>query len=633
MPLGMADVAAVLAKDFLRFDATEPDWPGRDRLVLSAGHGSMLLYSLLYLTGTGDLQIEDLKAFRQLHSKTPGHPERGVTAGVEISTGPLSEGLATAVGLALSERLLAARFGDTLVDHHTYVILGDGCLMEGLSQEALAFAGHLQLSKLIVLFDDNHITIDGDTAITRSEDTRQRFEALGWHVGEVDGHDPEAIHQAIAAAKASDKPAMVACKTVIGYGAPKKAGTAATHGAPLGDDEIAGMREKLHWPHPPFEVPEAILSAWREIGVRHAPKRMLWESRLSQLSKEKRAEWDRLQARELPNALHQTCLALKKSWLKAPPTEASRKSSQRVLDAIAPTLPEFVGGSADLTGSNLTLAKGMKPIRPGDFTGNYLNYGVREHLMAALMNGLAADFGFIPYGGTFLVFSDFCRPAMRLSGLMKLGVVYVMTHDSIGVGEDGPTHQPVEHVAALRAMPGIDVYRPADAIETLECWQAALEKRQRPSVLVLSRQNLPPLRSPAHGPAEENLSAKGAYVLSEAEGARQVTLLSTGSELHLAMQAKAALATEGIQAAVVSMPCWERFEAMPQSYQDAVLGDTPRVAIEAGSRFGWGSYVGRHGRFIGISDFGASGPGQALFAHYGITAEAVVDAAKEVLGR
>lgn len=631
MPLGIADAATALFTRCLNFDAARPQWPNRDRFVLSAGHGSMLQYSLHYLLGIGGLSVEDLKDFRQLGSKTPGHPERGVTEGVETTTGPLGEGLAAAVGMAMAERMAAARHGEALVDHYTYVLAGDGCLMEGLSQEAIALAGHFKLSKLILLFDDNSITIDGATTVAQSDDTLARFKAAGWEAERVDGHDPEAVVQAIERAKKADKPSMIACKTTIGFGAPTKAGSEKSHGAPLGDSEIAGMRESLGWPHAPFEVPEEILSAWREAGRRGAAKRKAWEAARDALSAAERAAWEARDA--LPAGLDAAVLKHKNKLLSEQPARATRKSSQDTLDLLSPLLPGLIGGSADLTGSNLTQAADMQPITPADFSGRYVYWGVREHGMAAAMLGMAGyGAGFIPYAGTFLVFSDFCRPAIRLAALMQLKVVFVFTHDSIGVGEDGPTHQPVEHTAALRMIPGLAVFRPADAVETLECWEAAV-KSDGPSALVLSRQGLPALRHGEHAPTEENLCAKGGYLLSEPEEGRDVTLLSTGSELQLAVEAQARLKAQGVKAAVVSLPCWERFLAQPPRYQREVLGEAPRVAIEAGIGFGWDRFTGADGAFVGLRSFGASAPGGELFKHFGITTEAMVEAALRVLGR
>jgi transketolase len=624
MPMGMADAATVLFGRFLKFDPAHPDWPDRDRFVLSAGHGSMLLYSLLYLTGYADITLDELKRFRQLGSRTAGHPEHGHAAGIETTTGPLGQGLANAVGMALAERLLAARFGADLVDHRTYVIAGDGCLMEGISHEAISLAGHLRLNRLVVLFDDNKISIDGPTSLAVSDDQLGRFRASGWAVEAVDGHDPGAVAAALERAQHADRPSLIACRTVIGYGAPKKAGTAATHGAPLGAEEVAGAREKLGWPHAPFVVPNEILSAWRAIGQRGAATHQAWQKRHEKHAE--RAEFDRRITGELPAGVAAAIEAVKKSAAAKAPKLATRQSSQKVLDALAPVLPELIGGSADLTGSNNTKGKDMAPVTADSYSGRYIYYGVREHGMAAAMNGLALHRGVIPYGGTFLVFTDYCRPAIRLSALIGQRVIYVMTHDSIGLGEDGPTHQPVEHLAALRAIPNLLVFRPADTVETAECWALALENRNRPSVIALSRQALPTVRTNHNA---DNLTARGGYVLAPSDGARRVTLIATGSEIQIALEARAKLQAEGIGAAVVSLPCWQLFDAQDAGYRAEVLGvNTVRVAIEAASPFGWEHYVGPQGAVIGMTGFGASAPAGDLYKHFGITAEAAVAAAK-----
>jgi len=622
MPMGMADVATVLFARFLKFDPSRPDWPDRDRFVLSAGHGSMLLYALLHLTGYPDMTLEEIKRFRQLGSRTAGHPEHGLTPGIETTTGPLGQGLANGVGMALAERHLNARFGDGIVDHHTYVIVGDGCLMEGISHEAASLAGHLGLAKLIVLYDDNKISIDGPTSLALSDDAQARFAAYGWDVAAVDGHDPEAIAKAIRAARVADRPSLIACRTVIGYGAPTLAGTAKTHGAPLGEAEIAGAKKKLGIAGGPFEVPEATRDAWRAVGARGGAA-AAWDARLAGLDEAARGEFARRTAGDLPASWRDGLDALKAAAIAEKPTLATRVCSQRVLEALAGAIPELVGGSADLTGSNNTKVGGLDPIAPGDFAGRYIYYGVREHAMAAAMNGMALHGGVVPYGGTFLVFTDYCRPAMRLSALMKQRVVYVMTHDSIGLGEDGPTHQPVEHLAALRAIPNLRVFRPADTVETAECWELALATRAAPSVLALTRQGLPTVRADA----AENLSARGAYVLAPAEGARRATLIATGSEVAIALEARRHLQDRGIGAAVVSMPCWELFDEQDPAYRDEVLGPgTVRVAIEAAVRMGWDRWIGPEGAFVGMAGFGASAPAKALYEHFGITPRAVVDA-------
>lgn len=629
MPMGMADVATVLFSRFLKYDPTDSHWADRDRFVLSAGHGSMLLYSLLYLTGYPDMTMAEIKRFRQLGAKTAGHPEYGHAEGIETTTGPLGQGIANAVGMAIAEKLLAARYGKDVVDHYTYAIAGDGCLMEGISQEAISLAGHLKLGKLIVLFDDNQISIDGPTSLSTSEDQIARFKAANWDTQAVDGHDPEAIAVAIAMAKTTDRPSLIACRTVIGYGAPKKAGTAATHGSALGKDEVAGTRAKLGWSYAPFEIPDHILGAWREAGGRGASARREWQARLGKLDAAKRGEFDRIIAGKLPAAFDQTFADYKAKLLANPPTWATRKASQEILEVITAVVPEMIGGSADLTGSNNTKTKVEAVITPDDFSGRYLHYGVREHGMAAAMNGMALHGGIIPYGGTFLVFTDYCRPSIRLSALMGQRVIYVMSHDSIGLGEDGPTHQPVEHLAALRAIPNLLVFRPADAVETAECWQLALAERNRPSVVTLTRQNVPPVRTV---PNADNLCARGGYVLAEAEGARRVTLLATGSEVQLAVEAREQLQADGIGAAVVSLPSWELFDAQPAAYRKSVLGDnTVCIAIEAASGFGWERYIGTDGAMIGMTGFGASGPYEDLYKHFGITAEAAVQAARQRL--
>jgi transketolase len=626
MPMGMADAATVLFAKFLKIDPSRPEWPDRDRFVLSAGHGSMLQYALHYLLGYADMPSEELERFRQLGSRTAGHPEYGRAMGVETTTGPLGQGIATAVGMALAERLMNARFGDDLVDHFTYVISGDGCLMEGLSQEAIDVAGHLRLHKLIVLWDDNRITIDGATSLSTSTDQLARFEAAGWNVGRIDGHSTSALLDAIGRARQSDKPSLIACRTVIGYGAPGKQGSEVTHGAPLGAAEIAAARKNLDWPYAPFEIPEEILRAWREVARENAKARAAWERRLA--ASGKRAAFEAAVAGELPEGLADRLCALKGALAESAPKIPTRKASEMALSVINEATPLTVGGSADLSHSNLTITKGLAAVKPGDFSGRYIHYGIREHAMAAVMNGIALHGGFIPYGGTFLVFSDYARAAMRLSALMEQRVIYVLTHDSIGLGEDGPTHQPIEHLAMLRATPNLNVFRPADAVETAECWELALRSERTPSALCLSRQGLPTLRT-AH--FEDNLAARGAYVLNDVEGEREVTLLATGSEVAIAVAAARMLTTAGIKAAVVSMPCWELFEAQDRDYQARVLGSAPRVGIEAAGRLGWDRWIGPDGIFIGMTGFGASAPGDQLYRHFGITAEAAAAAAKSLI--
>ena len=626
MPMGMADVATVLFTQFLKFDASASDWADRDRFVLSAGHGSTLLYSLLHLTGYPDMTIEQIKNFRQLGAITAGHPEYGHAQGIEMTTGPLGQGIATAVGMALAERMQNARYGDDLVDHHTYVIVGDGCLMEGISQEAIDFAGHLKLDRLIVLFDDNGISIDGNVGLTTSIDQTTRFAASGWDVTRVDGHNPEEVATAIAAAKKTGTPSMIACKTVIGYGAPNKQGSASTHGAPLGTDEIAATRKNLGWPHAPFEIPDDILSAWRAAGSRGKAAREAWTARLH-ASDAKKSFIDTT-AGALPDNLAAAVIDIKKNFSTEKPKLATRQSSQKVLEILTGVVPYMIGGSADLTGSNGTITKRDIPVSADQMDGTYIHYGVREHGMAAAMNGMALHGGFIPFSGTFLVFADYCRPAIRLAALMGIRVIHVMTHDSIGLGEDGPTHQPVEHMASLRVMPNVLVFRPADAVEMAECWQSALEQHSGPSILCLTRQGLPTLRT-EH--TDENRAAKGAYVLSEPEGPRDITLLATGSEVDTAMQAAEILAGEGTRAAVVSMPCMELFAAQSAAYQTQVLGDTPKVAVEAAVADSWYRWLGADDTFVGMTGFGASAPAGDLFEHFGITPKAVADACRKRL--
>ncbi len=627
MPLGMADVATVLFTRFLKIDPSAPRWFDRDRFVLSAGHGSMLLYALAYLSGFEDCDIEQIKSFRQMGARTAGHPEFGHIAIADTTTGPLGQGITNAVGFALAERMMASRWGRDLCDHYTYVIAGDGCLMEGISQEAISLAGHWKLAKLIVLWDDNHICIDGDTALSTSENQHLRFQAAGWNTLAVDGHDQEAVAKAIETARASDKPTMIACRTTIGFGS-AKAGTEKVHGAPLGADDLKAMREKLNWPHAPFEVPEAVLGAWRAAMGRGSAARAAWEGRLA--AHADRADIERILEGRLPSALAGALAAFKGKMAAETPAMATRKASQEVLNVLAAAVPELVGGSADLTHSNLTNTKLSKPVTPDDASGNYIHYGVREHGMGAIMNGLALHGGLIPYGGTFFVFSDYLRPALRMSALMGQRVLYVLTHDSIGLGEDGPTHQPVEHLASLRAMPNVLVMRPCDAVETAECYEAALENTKGPAAFALSRQNVPTLRTV---PATENLSAKGGYVLAEAEEDREVTLLATGTEVALAMDARQALAAKGIAAAVVSMPCWELFDRQPEAYRKMVLGTGVRIAVEAGSTFGWDRYVGDQGAVVGMTSFGASAPADQLYRFFNITVDAVVEQALARLGR
>ena len=622
MPMGMADVATVLFNRFITLNPADPAWPDRDRFVLSAGHGSMLIYALNHLLGYDDMGMDQLRAFRQLGSRTAGHPEYGHAKGIEVTTGPLGQGIATSVGMALAERMANARFGD-LVDHYTYVIAGDGCLMEGISHEAIDMAGHLRLGRLIVLWDDNRITIDGDTDLSTSTDQGARFAASGWHVQAVDGHDPEAIAAAITAARADARPSMIACRTVIGFGAPNKQGSHDVHGAPLGDAEVAAARAFLGWMHAPFEVPEAVYAAWAKVAARGSAAQAAWEKRLA--ASPERAAFEVARALD-PAPLAPAMAAFKAQLLADRPKVATRKASEMALAVVNAALPFTVGGSADLTGSNLTRSKGTKSVTRDDYSGSYIHYGIREHGMAAAMNGIALHGLFKPYGGTFMAFADYCRPAIRLSALMGVPVTYVMTHDSIGLGEDGPTHQPVEHLASLRAIPNLNVVRPADAVETAEAWEMAMAATGTPTLLVLSRQNLPLLRDSAG----ENLTARGAYVLRDAPR-RDVTIIATGSEVEIALAAADALATGGIRAAVVSAPCFEAFAGQPDAHREATLGDAPRIGVEAAIRQGWDGLL-RHGdAFIGMTGFGASAPAPALYKHFNITPEAVVTAAKNLL--
>jgi transketolase len=629
MPMGMADVATVLFTEALRFDPKDPTWPNRDRFVLSAGHGSMLLYSLLYLTGYPEMDIGQLEKFRQLGSKTAGHPEFGYAPGIETTTGPLGQGIGNAVGMALAERLLNARLGDDLANHYTYCLAGDGCLMEGISQEAISLAGHLKLGKLIVLWDDNSISIDGPTSLSVSDDQVKRFEASGWNTIRVDGHDAKAISAALAKARAdSSKPLLIACKTVIGYGAPTKAGKSSTHGEPLGVDEIRGTREKLGWSAEPFEIPQPILDAWRALGAKGTAENVAWKQRLAKAPDAAKAAFETPVATSRAKTIADTIAAAKAQFVADTTKRATRVWSQLTLEHLVPAVPELLGGSADLTPSNGTRTKNHKAVEPGNFAGDYIHYGVREHGMAAAMNGIALHGSFIPYGATFLVFTDYCRPSIRLSALMHQRVIYVMTHDSIGLGEDGPTHQPIEHLAALRAIPNLLVLRPADALETAEAWEIALSHATRPTVLALSRQAVPTVLRV--GTPAENASAKGGYIASGGDKKRDVTLIATGSEVGLIAEAAAALAKDGIHAAVVSLPSFELFRAQPQPYRDEVLGDAPRIAVEAAVAQPWYEWLRPGDKFIGLSDFGVSAPGPKVFEHFGLTAAKVADAARAI---
>jgi transketolase len=627
LPMGAADIATVLFTRFLKFDAADPAWPDRDRFVLSAGHGSMLLYALLHLLGYEKMTVAEIKRFRQLGALTAGHPEHNLAAGIETTTGPLGQGLANAVGMAIAERHLAALFGDDIVDHATYVLASDGDLMEGISQEAIALAGHLKLNKLIVLFDDNGISIDGPVALADSVDQVRRFQAAGWAATRVDGHDPEAIAAALEAAKASERPSLIACRTTIGFGAPTKAGTEKTHGAPLGAEEIAAARQKLGWSAPAFEIPSAVRDRWRAAGARGRPLRLAWQDRLAALDAPRRAAFERRITGALPaEKVAAAVEATKRKLAEAPQDIATRAASETALEALTAAVPEMIGGSADLTASNNTRTKGMKTLSAADYAGRFIHYGVREHGMAAAMNGMALHGGVIPYGGTFLAFSDYSRPAIRLAALMGQRVIHVMTHDSIGLGEDGPTHQPVEHLAALRAIPNLKVFRPCDAVETVECWQLALETATGPSVLALTRQSVPQLRRDF---VAGNRCARGAYeLIGAAGGAAAVSLFASGSEVAIAVAAHKLLAARAVAARVVSVPCFELFLAAPAAERAAVVGDAAiKIAVEAGVRQGWDAIIGSDGTFVGMAGFGASAPYKDLYRHFAITAERVAEAA------
>ncbi|WP_337270310.1 transketolase [Oryzifoliimicrobium ureilyticus] len=626
LPMGMADVATVLFTKYLKFDPTNPHWPNRDRFILSAGHGSMLLYSLLYLTGYPDMTIKDIENFRQLGSKTAGHPEYGHATGIETTTGPLGQGIGNSVGFALAERKLRDEFGADVMDHYTYVIAGDGCLMEGISQEAIALAGHLKLNKLIVFWDNNSITIDGSTSLSDSTDQIARFKAVHWNTIEIDGHDQAAIGAAIEQAQKSDRPTLIACKTVIGFGAPNKQGTHKVHGSPLGAEEIAATRKALGWSYEPFVVPNDVLDAWRAAGSRSKDEVAAWQGRLDKHAS--KAEFERRFAGDLPTNFDAAIADYKKKLAETKPTVATRKASEDALEVINGILPETIGGSADLTPSNNTKTSQMKSITPVDFSGRYMHYGIREHGMAAAMNGLSLHGGLIPYGGGFLIFSDYCRPSIRLASLMGIRVIHVLTHDSIGLGEDGPTHQPVEQIAALRAIPNLMMFRPADATETAECWQIALKHKDRPSGLALTRQNLAPARTEY---SEKNLCEQGAYTLVGSADAK-VTIFASGSEVEIAMAARQTLEGKGVSVRVVSVPCTELFFEQPEAYRKEVLGNSPvKIAVEAAVREGWDAFIGPEGAFVGMKSFGASGPYKELYKHFGITAEAVVAAAEAKL--
>ena len=625
MPMGMADVATVLFKDFINIYPKESDWPNRDRFVLSAGHGSMLLYALHYLLGYDDMPIESIKNFRQLNYNTAGHPEFGHAKGIETTTGPLGQGLATAVGMALSEKLLSSRFGSNLVNHYTYVIAGDGCLQEGISHEAIEFSGHLKLSKLVVLWDDNNISIDGSTNLSNSANQISRFKAAGWHTQAIDGHNHYEIETALINAKKSRKPSLIACKTTIGYGAPNLAGTSKTHGAPLGADEINATRKVLGWSNKPFEVPSEILNDWKNTTDRSKILFEEWKNILQESPKKNRFEI--FMSGAIPKSYDKKINSFIKQMKQEMPKLATRQSSQKTLEIINQVIGNTIGGSADLTGSNLTKTSKMKAVSSSKLPANYVHYGIREHAMGSIMNGIALHKGFIPYGGTFLVFSDYMRSSIRLSALMSLKVIYVLTHDSIGLGEDGPTHQPIEHLAILRSTPNLNLIRPADTVETAEAWDIAL-KTNGPTVLALSRQGLRAFRCEK---SSENKVSKGGYLVNDISSKRDLTLIATGSEVEIAMEASELLIAEGIKASVVSLPCWELFDKQDETYKKEILGNSPRIAIEAACDMGWSKYIGDNGVFIGMKNFGASGPADQLYKHFGITSEAVVKQARSII--
>lgn len=622
MPLGMADVAAVLFGRYLKVNPADPRWFDRDRFVLSAGHGSMLLYSLFYLMGYNDITLDDIKNFRQLGSKTAGHPEYGHLAGIDMTTGPLGQGISSAVGMALAERRINAEFGNDLCNHYTYVICGDGCLMEGISEEAISLAGLWKLNKLIVFWDNNNITIDGTVDKSNGTDQIARFKAVGWNTISINGQDYSEIADAIEQAQKSDKPTLIACKTTIGFGAPHKQGTPKVHGSPLGAEELAEMRQNLGWTAEPFEIPTEIMAAWRAAGQRSAAQYAEWQN-----NAQTNAKFLDYITNKLPQNWNKDLNELENKAVKEQISVATRKASQLCLENIMGRIPQIIGGSADLAASNLTFVEGMKTITAADYDGNNVMYGIREHAMGAIMNGMALHGGVIPYGGTFFVFSDYMRPSMRLAALMGLRVIYVLTHDSIGVGEDGPTHQPIEHLASYRAMPNIYTFRPCDVVETAEAWKIALESEQTPSILALSRQNVPTLRTKT----TENLSRFGAYVISPAQREPQATILATGTEVALAVEAQKRLRADGVEVSVVSMPCCELFDAQPEEYKRSILGKAPRIAVEAAAVYGWEKYTGSSENVIGLSGFGASGKGEDVYKHFGITMEHIVEKVRNIL--
>ncbi len=624
MPMGMADVATVLYTKFLKFDALNPEWADRDRMILSGGHGSMLLYSLNYLTGYEKITIEQIKNFRQLGALTAGHPEFEPDAGIEMTTGPLGQGISTSIGFAIAERNLNAKYGDDLVNHYTYVLCGDGDLMEGISHEACAIAGHMKLSKLIVLYDDNDITIDGSTELSFTEDTLKRFESYGWDTQRIDGHNPDEIEAAIQKAQQTNTPSIISCKTKIGFGSPNKEGTSSCHGSPLGEEEIKLTKERLGWEYKPFEVPENILSYWRNIGSKGAKERTEWEARLE--NNDNKEKFLKQLSGDYSADISENIKQAKQYFLSEKPKLATRAASGKTLEKIVPNVDFLIGGSADLTGSNNTYVKGEEILDADNYGGQYINYGVREHAMAAIMNGLSLHGGIVPYAGTFMSFADYSRAAIRLGALMGTRVIHIMTHDSIGLGEDGPTHQPVEHLASLRAIPNLMVMRPADGIETVECWEIAINRKNSPSLMALTRQGIPTLRDDINN----NKSAKGAYVISDSSSEPKALIFATGSEVEIAIQAQKQLENDGIATRVISVPCFELFEEQSQEYKEEILGskDIVKLAVEAGIRMGWDRFIGSDGIFIGMNSFGASAPAPELYKHFGITSERIVNSIK-----
>lgn len=622
MPLGMADVATVLFGKYIKLNPDEPRWFNRDRFVLSAGHGSMLLYSLLYLLGYPDIDIKDIENFRQMGAKTAGHPEYGHLSGIDMTTGPLGQGISSAVGMALAERVINAKFGDELCNHYTYAICGDGCLMEGISEEAISLAGLWKLNKLILFWDNNNITIDGTVDKANATDQIARFKAVGWNTISINGHDYDEIALAIEQAQKSDKPTLISCKTIIGYGAPNKCGTSKVHGSPLGAEELAAMKKNLHWNYDPFKIPDDIIAAWRAAGQKSAADYVSWQKNASH-----NEEFNNYINDKLPHNWDLALNELKQKAINEQTKVATRKASQMCLENIVKYIPQIIGGSADLAASNLTFVEGMKTITADDYNGNNLMYGIREHAMGAIMNGLSLHGGVIPYGGTFFVFSDYLRPAIRLAALMKIRSIYVFTHDSIGVGEDGPTHQPIEHLASYRAMPNINTFRPCDVVETAESWQLAIENEHTPSILALSRQGIPTIRTDS----SENMTAKGGYIISAATEKAVATLIATGTEVSLAVEAQKRLKAENIAVNVVSMPCCELFDKQASEYKNKVLGNAPRIAVEAASVYGWERYVGDNGTIIGLNDFGTSAPAEEVYEFFGITVENIIKAVKKYL--